>query len=162
MPVDGGARGPGGGNSNVKHSKMFKRDGPSSNVTDGPSTGGRGTSAAGAGRGRPDDMRNGSPMKGPSMAGVLKYIRERGTGEDKAPGSSDAKSSPIDRETSPYPTGGEPLPQKDQGHDVPGESHLEEEEEGDCGHPGCTKHASKARYGQSNRESKQPGMKGGY
>lgn len=170
MPVDGGARGPGrGGNSNVSPEKHFKRDGPGSNLMDGPSMGRKGHQAAGMTRGEVGDMRSGSPMQGPSakpsMAGVLKYIRERGTGEKKPSNSEEplkAASSAMDKVHSPYPTGGEPLPEHDQGNDSPGESEDEEEQESSCGHPGCTAHGKKQmKYSQSNRERLEPSSKGG-
>jgi hypothetical protein len=174
MPVDGGARGP-GHNSNVRKEKHFKRDGPSSNIQDGPSSGGEGHLAKGMTRGIPSDMLNGSPMKGPSsapsMGGVLKYIRERGTGV-KGPSSAtgpDNTGFPTGESAghlSPYPTGGSPHKQTDQGHDIPGESHEEEEQEGgdgaSCGHPGCTAHGGKSlKYSKGNKETKEPSMKGG-
>ncbi len=109
--------------------------------------------------GKPGNLKNGSPMKGPSMGGVLKYIREHGSGEDKAPGSSEG--APLAKELSPIPTGGEPIEQKNQGNDVPGESENEMEQE--CGHPGCTQHGKKSsKYSQSNREMKDPPMRGRY
>lgn len=156
MPVNGGSRGP-SGNSNFKSHNTHKGDGPGANRADGASRGGPGFKAAGMSGGKPDNLRNGSPMKGPSpsMGSVLKYIRTRGSGEDRAPGSGEG--APLGKETSPYPTGGEPLPQHDQGDDVPGESHLEAEMEGDCGHPGCTKHGKKPSYDQSNKETRQFG-----
>lgn len=161
MPVDGGARGP-GGNSNVKNPRTFKGDGLGANRKDGPPAGGMHPTAQGLGRGKADDLHNGSPMKGPSMGGILKYIRQHGSGEDKAPGSGEG--APIGGPKSPIPTGGDPIKEHDEGNDIPGESEDEMDQEGgsSCGHPGCTAHGKKAnKYSQSNKEMKQPSMKGG-
>lgn len=161
MPVDGGARGP-GGNKNAVKPRTFKGDGPGANRNDGPPSGGSHFKAQGLGHGKADDLRNGSPNKGPSMGGVLKYIREHGSGEKTAGGSGDG--APLGGPKSPIPTGGEPLPQKSQGNDDPGESEDEMDQEGgsSCGHPGCTSHGKKSlKYSKSNKELNEPSPKGG-
>lgn len=163
MPTDGGSRGPGGG-GNTRMPRTYKGDGPGANRTDGPPGGGAGHSAHGMTRGRPGDLHSGSPMRGPSMGGVLKYIRERGSGENTAPGSggSAIPSGASAGSDSPIPTGGGPHEEFNEGNDMPGESREESAQESSCGHPGCTQHSSKGpKYDQSNKETKQFGHKAG-
>lgn len=172
MPVDGGSRGP-GGNSNVVKPRTYKGDGLGANRNDGPPRGGSHEKAVGATRGRPDDLRNGSPMRGPGgnpqMASVLKYVRNHGSAsQHTAPGSeSGGMHGGEGAYEAPYPTGGAPREEKNEGNDVPGESEDEMDQEGgsSCGHPGCTKHGSHSaqqlKYSKGNKETREPSMKGG-
>lgn len=165
MPTDGGARGP-GGNNNVKSQTMRRGDGPGANRMDGNPRGGPHARAQGLTGGNAGNLHNGSPNKGPSMGGVLKYIRERGSGEKDAPdsGGSAIPSGKAAGNLSPYPTGGEPLKEHDQGNDVPGQSHDEDEQDEACSHCGRSGPkmggAREMKRSQGNKESFEPMRRG--
>jgi hypothetical protein len=144
---------------------MRKGDGPGANRMDGNPAGRPHAKAQGLTGGRPDDLQNGSPNRGPSMGGILKYIRERGSGERSAPdsGGSATPSGASAGNISPYPTGGEPLKEHDQGNDVPGESSDEDEQDEPCmhcGRSGPKGAAGELKRSQGNKESYEPMRRG--
>lgn len=157
MPTDGGSRGP-GMSTNMKSAPMRKGDGLGANRMDGGHGGGM-HAKAGMGHGNARDQMSGSPMKGPSKAGVLKYIRERGSGSKTAPGSggSAIPTGAAAGQDSPIPTGGEPHKEFNEGNDIPGES-REEAAADRCEH--CMGTGKKSKYSHSNREMNEPGPKG--
>lgn len=139
MPVNGGPRGP-GGNSNVKKAPDRSGMGPAADRMDGGHAGGSHPTTS---------------KSGPSMGGVLRYIRESGSAEKTAavPSGSQGK----EEYESPYPTGGNPYNEYDDGDDIPGESKEEAARErcSECGRP-----HDKDRGSQGNKEMREPQRKG--
>lgn len=159
MPTDGHSRGPSGSRGNSKPVPTRKMSGPGANLNDGGRAGAPGAHAA-MRHGPPNDTTDRSPMKGPSMGGVLKYIKERGSGE-KAAGDqmSGAMKGGEGEYESPYPTGGNPRETFDEGHDLPAESRQEMDADAEsCAHCAGTGKKKKGGvpYNQSNHEMGEP------
>lgn len=138
-----------------------KGQGPGANRSDGGTSGGRGTPAPGysAKRGENKDLHNDSPMRGPSMAGVIKYIQNRTSSGKGGPGEqAQSPTSKMDRMDSPIATGGAPTDEGDEGNTVPGESHNEAQQEAPCktcGHTKKNKTAKRLKTESSDFDSRE-------